>query len=328
MIGIDIGTKYVKICTAEKKGEEFYDILSVMKPIPSSGVNQEKEISKIIKNVIKDNKIKVKEVAIAVGSPELIVRKLDLPIMPLEELKSTIKLQAERMIYADLNEMDIDFHAMPSEANNKMQVIFVAVPSGIVNKNMQIIQDASLDPMIMDINNLAFANCFLTFEANILEQTVILVDIGYANSNFIILNGGRFCFTGNVEFGSKNVVAEIKSEMEISESKAEELLKQTEKWKEIGLNIKGVYRKCTPDLLEAIYKSIEYCKSQHLVVTIDKMLMTGGGSLLPELDEFFSEILGVDTQRWNAFDKIKLLKDKRSGPYMSVALGLALRNLK
>jgi type IV pilus assembly protein PilM len=364
MIGIDVGTKNIKVCRVEKKGEEFYEVYSVMEAVPDTGKeDREESTDKILSGAIKSAALRqsiLKEkstdnsVVVSLANPDMLIRLLELPVMPREELESTIKLQAERFIFSDLNDMDIDFHSMPpkietaaadqedskletegvetqepeAEAEeNKMEVIFVAVPASMVDRQMQIVQDAGFNPVIMDINNLAMVNSYITFEPEAAQQAVILLDIGHTYTTFTILNNGRFCFTRNVKFGGRDLTEEIKKDMEVSLKKADELKKNPETWREIGLNMKGILRKKTPDLLEAVYKSIEYCKSQQLISGIDKMLLSGGTSFLHEIDDFFIDILGIQTERWNCFANIKLLKQKELGPYMSMALGLALRQV-
>lgn len=329
MIGIDIGTKNINICRVEKKGDDFFDIVTAMEKVPVAPVEDEKAKNKLvsqkIKFMMKENKLKTQFAITSLGSPEVIVRKLDFPVMPRSEINSTIKLQAEKYIYTDLNEMDIDFH-ISKEDESGMDVIFVAAPRAIVNERMQIIQDAGYEPCIMDIDNLALANSYLAFAENPYKDTIILADIGHTKTCFTILSEGKFCFTRSIAFGGKEITSEIQSEMEISFEKAEVLKEHSERWGEVGLNITKVLRKCSPDLLESIYKSVEYCKSQGLIEGVDRMLMTGGTAHLHGLSEFLNGILGIEATVWNPFDDIKLIQNKESGVFMSIALGLALRN--
>lgn len=326
IIGLDAGTKNIKVCRVDKKGDEFYDVYSAIEEIPDTvkGKKGDKIISQVIKSMMGKDKFNTKTALTSLGNSEILVRRLSLPKMPREELRGTISLQAERLIYSDLEGMDMDFYILPSEQENQMEVIFVAAPSNAVNRQMQIIQDAGIEPVIMDVDNMAMANCFLSFGGDSIGQAVVLLNIGHTKTCCTILNNSEFCFSKTIAFGGKNISAEIAKEMEIPAAKAEGLKKNPEQWDEVGLNIKTVLRKSTPDLLEAIYKSIEYCKSQQLVNRIDKMLLTGGSSYLQEIDKFFVEILGVDTQKWNPFADIKLLREKEIGQFMSVAMGLAV----
>lgn len=324
MIGIDVGTKNIKLCCVEKKSEEFLDVYYDMEPLPQSPTA--KDYSRIMKSMIKKAKVPKDEIITSVGDSEILIRKLDLPLMPKEELRSTIRLQAERLIYADLNEMDVDFHIRPGMQENRMDVIFVAVPKAVVDKGMEVIQYAGLNPYVMDVDNLAMANSFLVFEPEAYEKTVILVNIGHVKTCFTILCRGEFCFARNVGFGGKDIAVQIMKEMKIPYEKAEELKESPAKWSEYGLNIKNILRKSMPDVLEALYKSIEYCRSQRLIDKVDKIYLSGGVSCLDGIDAFLKSILDIEAEKWNSLRNIKLLRKKEQGEYMSVVLGIALRD--
>ncbi len=329
MLGIDIGSKNIKICKADKGSNGVYDILTVMLDIPQASNDKEhdKVVSSVIKTTIKEKGFNDKNAVVAIGNSEIIVRKLDFPSMPREELDNTVRLQAERFIYSDLNEMDIDYYVEEKSDNSGMNVIFVAVPKGIVDRQMRLIQNSGLEPVIMDIDNMAMSNCFLAFGENPSEGTVLLMNIGHSKTCFTVFDRGSFCFTRNVQFGGKDIGIAIGNELEIPLEKAEELKMNPSEWTELGLNMKNVLRKCSPDLLEAVYRSIEYCKSQQLITRIDKILLTGGVACLQEIDEFFSGILGVDTIVWDPFSSIGTAENKDRGYFMGIALGLAIRDI-
>jgi type IV pilus assembly protein PilM len=319
MIAVDVGTRYVKICRLDKKGNDF-DAKLFLKEIRDDDTPLN-----IIKDYIKSENLKNENVITSVGDSRALVRKLELPEMPAAELKSTIKLQAERMIYADLNDMDMDYHLLDSEQKNMMEILLVAVPRALVNERMSLIQNTGLNPVVVEIDNLAQANSFLTFEPEAAEQKVVLLDIGHSKSCFTILNKGKFCFTRNVDFGGQNITEVIAKDLQIPETNAEELKKLPEKWSSVGLNIKNILRKSLPDLLEAIYKSIEYCRSQHLIDELDKILITGGTANLNHIDDFFVEILGMEIERWNPLNYIASANEKEKGLNTAIALGMALR---
>ncbi|MFH1416143.1 MAG: type IV pilus assembly protein PilM [Elusimicrobiota bacterium] len=327
MLGIDIGTKNIKIVNAVKKSDEFYDITADMVAIPANAnaKTRDKTVSQLLRSLVRKNGIKEKVATASIGNPDIVIRKLDFPNMPRGELSNTIKLQAERLIYTDLNKMDTDFDVRNREDKEGMDVIFVAIEKEMVTRHMKLIQDGGLEPVIIDVDNLAMGNSYLSFEPNAPNESVLLMNIGHSKTCFTIVSEGNFCFTKSISFGGKDITEEIKKEMDISYEKADVLKKKTEQWDEVGMNIKNILRKCSADLLEAIYRSVEYCKSQGLLQSIDRMLLTGGSARLGEIDSFFNGILGMPAEIWNPFNNIKLLRDKKLGEYMSVALGAAMR---
>lgn len=289
--------------------------------------NSEKLVPQLLKSIIKKNNIRETNAVASLLDAEVIVRSIELPLMPEEELKNMIRLQAERFIFTDLNEMDIDYN-ITSRDDKRMELLFIAAPAGILNKKVQEIQGAGLNPVIMDIHNLALANCFFSLgpegsSGN--NENIILVDIGHTKTYFTILKNRNFCFTKSIEYGGDNISKLIANELNMSLNDAEMLKKNPSKWNSSGLNMKSILRKSLPDLLEAVYKSVEYCKSQQSICSVDRIFLTGGSSYIEDIEDLFVEILGVKTEVWNPLSNIKTNIDQQKGQFMAVVLGLALR---
>ncbi|HLD29436.1 MAG TPA: pilus assembly protein PilM, partial [bacterium] len=174
---------------------------------------------------------------------------------------------------------------------------------------------------------IALADLFLTLEqkSQPLTGSFIILNLGHTQTNMSIVGGGLLRFAKSVSFGAETVIDSIMKSMEIPFASAEEIMKEPKLWEQWGLNIKNILRKSTPNLIEALYRSIEYCRSTQKVLEIEKILLTGGLSALQGFDEFIAEIIGLKTERWNPFLSLKGNYRQDLVPYMSVALALALR---
>lgn len=329
MIGLDIGSKFIKMCQVEKRGEKYYDASIIIKEVPVSTEKEttEEAISKVIRLMYKESDFSTKEVASCSASSQVLIRNLTLPILSYEEIESSVRLETERLLATDTGSMDIDFQVLPRDNEDKMEVLLVAAPREEVDKQMVLIQNAGLDVIIMDIDNIAMANCFLAFEQGSLKRSVVLLNVGHSRTSITILHSGKFGFAKNINFGGKDISSEIERELKVSPAKAAQLKEQPDLWSEIGLNIKNILRRSTPDLLEAVYRSIEYCKSQKMFQNVDRILLAGGTSYLPSFDDFIGEIFGITTQRWNPLLNIEQCENKKLGQFMCTALGLAVRNV-
>ena len=125
----------------------------------------------------------------------------------------------------------------------------------------------------------------------------------------------------------KDVTAEIRNTYEVDEDTAEQIKRYPAIWENIGLNIKSILKKSSSNLLEAIFRSMEYCVSRQRIGKVDRIVLTGGGSMLKGIDAFIFDILGITTDKWNPLtsDKIKSNVNDELGFMTAVALGLALQ---
>jgi type IV pilus assembly protein PilM len=182
----------------------------------------------------------------------------------------------------------------------------------------------------MDIDNLALVNCFLAFEPEPEKESVVLLDVGHTYTNISVLDSGQLRFIRNVAFGGKDISQEISNSYGMYFEMAEEIKKRPQLWGEIGLNMKNILKKSASELLEAIYRSIEYCMGRKKLLNVDKILLTGGTSSLQGFDSFVSDVLGIPTVKWNPIAHISTTGEcrKEQGQFLGVSLGLAIRENK
>ncbi|MHB9154479.1 MAG: type IV pilus assembly protein PilM [Endomicrobiales bacterium] len=332
MIGLDIGSKFIKICQVEKKGDKHHILLAMMatNPLATRGEKQDADVVNRIRSALKGIELPSRAAATSVGGAQISARNFSFPLLTADELKGAVKLEAEQSIFSDLNMMYTDYQVLTPGDKEKLDVLYVAVPREMVERHMQIIESSGLDMMVMDIDNLALSNCYLAFDPNPGKESVVLLNIGHAQTNISVIDGGELRFVRNVSFGGKDISAEIANSFGVTPEAAEEIKKQPALWGELGLNIKNILRKSMPDLLEAIYRSIEYCMSRKKLINVDKILLTGGTSCLQGIDGFIAEVIGITTEKWNpiAGIEIKGRSKKEMGRFLSVALGLAIRGEK
>ncbi|MBN1822748.1 MAG: type IV pilus assembly protein PilM [Endomicrobiales bacterium] len=333
MIAVDIGSKNIKICKVHKKDAKFHVVSAVMGRNPAVVENNPKNhalLAEKIKNIAKVGEVFDSSVGVSVGGGQVVTRNFTLPDLSGEELDGAVSIEAQQNVSLDLGQMYSDYQVLSRNESGKLDVLFVAVPQANVDNQLQPLRNAGLEPLCVDINNLALANSFLAFYEGAEKQSVVLVDIGHSVSTISVVDSGALRFARNVAFGGKSVTAEIAAHFNIKPEMAEEIKKQPRVWKDIGLNIKNILRKTSPEVLEAIYRSVEYCMSRKKIVNIDKILVTGGTSCLFGLDSFIFETLGIQTECWNPLNHVEIKGNarKKYGPFLAVALGLAMRDIK
>ena len=111
---------------------------------------------------------------------------------------------------------------------------------------------------------------------------------------------------------------------------AEEIKRRPEIWSSLGLNIKNVLKRTAATLLEVIFELIEYCSTRQTILSVDRIVLTGGGANLYGIDFFIKDNLGMNTEKWNPFDNENIVgvENKDVGFFMPVALGLALEKVE
>jgi len=332
LIGIDIGTKYIKIARLEKKGADFlvYSAAMCAAPPPDSSVKQDVLLASKLKAMMKEAFPLNKSVACSIGGSQIVARNFELAALGAEEMEGAVMLEAKQSVSADLASMCCDFQELSGQGKDKKDILFVGAPVELVDKRVRLIENMGLNIELLDIDSLAAVNSYLAFDKDMANQSAVLLNIGHTYTNIAVLDAGALRFIRNVTFGGSNITSEIAALYKIPFEAAEEIKKSRELWESIGLNIKSVLRKSMPDLLEAVYRSMEYCMNRKKILNIDKILITGGTASLYGIDSFISDTLGIATERWNPMDHLVVddVLRKELGNCFSVAFGLAVRTWK
>jgi len=324
LIGLDLGSKLAKICSVFPKGDGTYTVYAAMAPTPKE--DSREDVAKTVKHLLRQVKYRKKELFLSAGGVDLLARDFVLPKMSAARLRDAVMMEAESNISESLDDMYSDFHVLSSPADTKTEVLFVASSKARIDKIIDSIALTDLDIAGFTADGVAVTNAYLTFNNKTTSGSVILINVGDTISNISILDRGELKFIRNVDFGGRDVTNEISSVYEVDFDSAEKIKRHPEVWGQIGLNIKNILKKSAGNLLEAIFRSMEYCVSKQRLGKIDEIYITGGGATLQGMDVFIWEVLGIKTAKWNPLesDKIKSVIDRENGYFASVALGLAL----
>jgi type IV pilus assembly protein PilM len=222
-----------------------------------------------------------------------------------------------------------------SEDSNKMrdfmEVLLVAVKKNIINEKRNILQEAGLKPVIIDLEVFALMNAARLTKDFSSMGNVALVDLGDSFTHISIIQDGAMSHTRDIPIGGGYLTNTLMSKLKVP---FEQILgikrgkfSSDIKEEEVIETILQAHKK----VLEEIKKYFEYfiTLSNH---QIERVFLCGGGSMIRGLDGFFSDYLKVPVETLDPMQEIKVnpkhfnqsLVDEMSSLY-GVALGLATR---
>ncbi len=328
MIGLDLGSKFIKACTAFEKPDGSYLVYAAMISAPDSYDKKENHIivKNKVKHLLRQIRFKNKDTVLSVSGLDMLARDFTLPRISDDNIEDAVMIEAENSIFETIDDMYSDYQVLPSSNSDKMDILFVASPKKHINQMIDSLSLTDLSVVGVNADNIALANAFRVFNSKVYDESVVLVNIGHDVSNIAIMGQGDLRFIRNVAFGGKDITNEIAEMYDIDFDTAELIKRQPDVWESIGINMKNILKKSSGNLMEAIFRSMEYCVSRQKIGKIDEILITGGGALLQGIDTFIWETLGINTARWNPLesDNIKSAVNLHYGFFSTVALGLAL----
>ena len=341
LVGLDIGSSAIKVAQLkESKGRYFLQKFGVkpLEPevIVDGTVMDEGRVVSAIQELFEEANVKNKHVAISISGHAVIVKKISLPPMPDEELEGQVKLAAEQYIPFDINEVNIDFHVLPSDGSEdqqgEMPVILVAAKKDKINELTELVKAAGLIPMVMDVDAFAVENMHAINYPMAQEETTALVNLGASVMNVNIIRAGSSLFTRDIPLGGNRYTEAIQREIGISFEEAEEGKKKDRGVDSDGMSLSGVMDSVNAEVASEIARTVDYFKTSTTNAELSRVLVCGGVARAKGLIQQLADRMQLPVEMADPFAEIDItgcdiepdvLAD--FGPSAAVGVGLALR---
>src|SRR6185312_7520641 len=198
--GLDIGSSSVKLVQlkeVKRRGVTSYQLAAFgKKDLPPEAIvdgqlMNSTAIVQAIQELVAEQKIRQKDVAIGVSGHSVIIKKISLPRLTEEELDESIQYEAEQYIPFDVKDVNISCEILnKADESAQMDVLLVAAKKDMINDYTTVIAEAGLNAVVVDVDAFAVQNMF---EANYdvpKGETVVLINAGASVVNINILADG------------------------------------------------------------------------------------------------------------------------------------------
>lgn len=345
LVGLDIGSSAVKVCelkvTGSGNNQKFRLQKLGMAPIPHDSIvdgdiMDSNAVASAIRQVLAEQKIKARDVAISVSGQQVMVKKVTFPLMSPAELAESVRWEAESFFPAGqgLDSYALDYAVIderPAEGN--MDVVLVACRKDKLESYCSCVAQAGAKPMVVDVDVFALQNLHevVGFTAA-RDEVIALVNIGASFTNLCMMLGNRALFWRDMNWGGNRYTDKVMEDWGVSREAAD-LLKQGEAAEgrtadEIEPSLSAI----SDSFADELGRTIDFFRSSFKVDRLDRVLLAGGSARVTHLVDILGERLRVSVDVLNPFQQIEL--DERSvdpatarriGSAAAIAVGLALR---
>ena len=341
VIALDIGSSSIKLVKLNqaKKGWEMEKLgIAYLPPeaIVDGSIIDSMSITGAITSLIKENAIKVKDTVSSLTGHSVIIKKVSMPAMTEEELSESIQWEAEQYIPFPMTDVNIDFQILgeDTEGRGQMDVMLVAVKKEVINDYVNVIKEAGLNPVIIDVDSFALENMMELNYTFAPDENVAMVNIGASITSISIIAGGVTVFTRSIPMGGNQYIEEIQRNFNISFKEAEDIKLGKESGSMEPVELSSVMNAVSTNLTMEVKRSVDFFLGGSPGVVINKILLSGGGAKTKGLAELMQESTAIPVEVVNpfigvAYDPKEFDEEylKEMAPYFGVAVGLATRRL-
>lgn len=341
VISIDLGRRTTKAVLLERRGEIFaltrYALLDA--PIYDKKISPEQLADHLhaVANALGNT---TKYISVAVGLADALVREVELPQIPLSEMRFILKMNHKNYMQQDLPNHVFDCYITlrrnPASATKndparatagapKLKVLAAAAKQQLVT---DLIQAAGSVGMVADSMVPALIGPINTFEQAMPEifknETVALVDIGFKNTSVCVLDRGELATNRVVNIGGDQITNGLADSMNISYAEAEGI--------KIGMatDVESALQMQVLPLGREIRASLDFFEHQH-DRPVTQVYLSGASARSEMIIQMLHSELLVECKNWNptSFLQVALsgqqaVEIEHIGSQLTVAIGTAL----
>lgn len=342
IIAVDLGSRTTKAALLERRGEVLalsrFALLDA--PIYDKKLSPEL-LADHLRNVVQTLDTTAKNIALAIGLDETMVRQIELPQIPVDEMRLVLKNNSKAYLQQDLPNYVFDCHIFPPKLSAptpgktpeppksigipKLKVLVAAAKQQLVDDYLTAIKQAGLTPESVIPGLLGPVN---TFEVSMPElfvnDSVALVDIGFKHTSICVMDRGELALTRVVNIGGDKVTAGLADVMNISYAEAEGI--------KVGMapEVQSSLEMQVIPLGRELRASIDFFEHQQ-DRPISQVFISGGSARSDMILQILHAELMVECKTWNPTSFLQLalpgqqaVEIEHLGSQLTVAIGAAL----
>ena len=339
MMVVDLGGRTTKAILMERRGEVLaltrFALLDA--PIYEKKISIEL-LSEHLRAVAQTLGSQTKLLALAIGLDDTVVRQVELPQIPVDEMRLVLKNNTKGYLQQDMPNHIFDCHIFPPRASGnkpadaskvgaipKLKVLVAGMKQQLVNDLQAAARDAGLilDHIVPGL--IGPVNAFEVIQPEAFAgESIALVDIGFKHSSVCVVDRGELVLSRVVNIGGDKLTAGLAEAMSITYAEAEGI--------KVGMapEVQSALETQVQPLGRELRASLDFFEHQQ-DRPISQIYVTGGSARSEMILQILHTELIADCKTWNPTASVQLAlpgqqatEIEQVGPQLSVAIGVAL----
>jgi type IV pilus assembly protein PilM len=333
-VGLDIGSGFVKVVEVDHSGDQPEVIRVAMRPLlPDAIVEGEIMdyglVSDAVMGLFQDLGMKNPDVVTAIGGHDVIIKKIEMDRMKESDAREVIRWEAEQHVPFDVKSVELDFQILdPEGSGSQMQVLLVAAKRELVDNKVGLLQDAGVNPVVIDIDAFALHNAFQHNYPDATEGIIALVNVGHETTNVNILEDAVPILTRDIPFGSRKIREDLQRERGLTAEQAEDVVQARETVHDLDRFVES----SADEVAVGIERASAFLMTREDGDSVGRIFLSGGGARIPGMAAALGRRMGVETELVNSFERVPVhpgaagdISIEEAAPMLLLPLGLALR---
>lgn len=364
-LGIDIGTSSIKVIELSNfKGRPRLVTYGFIEKKPGEVENLVDDATgtaAIINEICAKSKTSSKKVIAALPNFSVFTSILNLPNLPKKELASAVSWEAKKIIPMPLEEIILDWKIIEesespagekqkisdyhesygenqqnkpmskifSKSQKNLKILLTGASKNLVKKYVDIFNISGLTLLSLETENFALIRSLVGND----KSVIMLVDLGASTSSIAIVEKGIPVLSRSIEMGGTMITRAISNSLNVNFDRAEQFKQDLSLGSETADNsLPQTVEKAFSSILNEIKYTLNIYQEQNKN-KVEKIILTGGSSLLGNLPGYLSKVLNINTYVGDPWARVifptelKPILD-RLGAKFAISIGLSMRDIE
>jgi type IV pilus assembly protein PilM len=336
MISVDLGARNTKAVLLEQRGEVWalsrYALLDA--PIFDKKISPEL-LAEHLKSVTEALETDAKYITLSLGLDDAVVRQVDLPQIPVDEMRLVLRNNTKAYLQQDLQGHVFDCYIFPPRQAPaepakggvvpKLKVLVTGAKQQLVDDFQTGIREAGLVADHMVPGFVGSVNAFEMAMPEIFNaESVALVDIGFKHTSICVLDRGELALTRVVNIGGDKLTAGLAETMNITYAEAEGI--------KVGMapEVQSALEMQVMPLGRELRASLDFFEHQQ-DRAVSQVYVSGGSARSEMILQMLHAEMIVECKTWNPTTFLQLalpgqqsVEIEHVGSQLTVAIGAAM----
>ena len=340
LIGVDISSSSVKLLELSHNDGRYQVESYISQELPTNAVveqniGDEEAVGMTIKKALYKSRSSIKRAAIAVAGSAVITKNIEMnDSLTEDEMDFQIRVEAGQYIPYALDEVALDWEIQgPSDQPGNVNVLLAACRLENVELRKDALEIGGVEAVVVDVEAFCTERAYELIKPQLAGddeiETVAIIDIGSTLTTLSVLHKGKTIYTREQMFGGKQLTEEIMRRYGLSEEEAHLAKLEGNLPADYEKDVLSPFR---DSVVQQVSRSLQFFYSSSQYNDVDYIVLAGGTSSIPDVDQLTAEKLGVPVVVANPFVNMTVSKRVNSSmlsndaPSLLIACGLAMRS--
>jgi type IV pilus assembly protein PilM len=355
-LGVDLGIGSIKLVELKNENNRARLVTyafteQIVNIVKGDLEENKKEVAELLKKICVKAKTSTTVAITALPLSEIFSSIISLSNIEKGDLASKkilapiIEREAAKITPIPANEMLLDWkildfkekESVEGEGGEKIlknvKILLTGAAKSLIGKYMDIFKLANLNLSSLETESFALIRSLVGND----KSTIVIIDLGVTKTNITVVSKGVPFLIRSINVGGQLITRALGENLNISPEQAEQLKS------DIGIPLKKEGGEKIPQIIESILapiiSEIKYCleiyktENNQTEKDIDKIILCGGGALMPNFAPYLSNVLNMRVYVGDPWARVicpEGLKPvlEEIGPRFAVSIGLAMREIE